>query len=62
MDQAQEYQFIKRFSEPSSYAGLAAALTGAGLALPGWWSAATFVAAGICGILAFVLKDPGSPT
>lgn len=59
MDREEEYKLLERFSEPSSYAGLGVALGATGLALPGWASSAALIFSGICGVLAFIMKEKG---
>lgn len=66
MDKEEEkkiYSFASRFSEPSSYAGIAAAMAALGTQVPGQTlQAIIFIASGVCGLVAFFLKEQGADT
>lgn len=49
---------LVRFSEPSSYAGLAGILAVAHMSIPdGIVQSATFILAGVCGVVAFLIPE-----
>ena len=53
--------FIARFKEPSSWAGVSAILLTLGLSLPAEVNVAiTYVGAGAAGLLAFFLREKGA--
>lgn len=53
-----EWKLIDRFKEPSSYAGLTAALGGFGITLPaGYLQTISYLGAGICLALSIFLKE-----
>lgn len=53
---------LKRFTEPSSYAGLGVLLAGLGLHVPGEVLQPTvLVLSGLAGVVAFFLKEKSTP-
>lgn len=47
-----------RFSEPSSYAGIAPIIAGIGWNVPpGLLQTCIYIAAGVCGLIAFILPE-----
>ena len=56
--EAKVYRIVERFSEPSSYAGLAGILGMAGISVPDpLFHAVALMLAGLCGVVAFLLPD-----
>lgn len=52
--------FLKRLTEPSTWAAIAAALAALGLNLdPGFWATIAQAGAGVAGLLGFVVPEAG---
>lgn len=51
---------IRRFKEPSSYAGFSAIAMTFGMSSE-LYNQIAIALAGLCGVLAMVMKDPGNP-
>jgi hypothetical protein len=48
---------IKRLKEPSTYAGFSGTMLALGLAVPGWYGAASQALAGLFGVVAFLMAE-----